>query len=644
MALRLSLIVLFVTMITGVGSILAASSQTIVEQRISLSLDPDQHRIESVVEINLPEDPGEDGIDFLLHAGLQPEIAGSGQLTRLESHHPTGGLPIDHYRIHGSGRTVILRYAGRISHPPLAREAGRGRSEEQTVADIGPEGIYLSGAGAWYPLFPGRLIRFDLSVGLPEGWLSMSQGREIAPNHWRENSPQDEIYLVAGRYHNYRGNRVQVMLFQQDKELATRYIEAGERHLKLYEELIGPYPYAKFAVVENRWQSGYGMPSFTLLGSRVIRLPFIPETSLPHEILHNWWGNGVYVDYAGGNWSEGLTAYLADHLLREREGRDRDYRRDQLEAYAAHAHSDNLPLKLFTSRHDPASQAIGYGKSLLLFHMVRRRIGDSDFIDGLRHFYRNHQFKSASFDDLRHSFEQVSDRELGQLFGEWTSRSGAVELDLLSATAHGDAGSHQLTLRVAQRQSGPPFPLDLPVVIALEGSNERVVRRLEMNQREVEWTISLPAAPRRVAIDPDFELFRRLEPGERPPTLAALLGSPMLTLIVPAEPAEENSSYTSLARTWAAGYAGRTSIRNDQQEWPGLDNSAVLILGSNNRFRNRLLEQLQNEVTINDERVELAGDTFSLAMGSLLLTSDRIGWLSASPLAAIPGLTRKLPQ
>ncbi len=165
-----------------------------------------------------------------------------------------------------------------------------------------------------------------------------------------------------------------------------------------------------------------------------------------------------------------------------------------------------------------------------------------------------------------------------------------------------------------------------------------------MNQREVEWTISLPAAPRRVAIDPDFELFRRLEPGERPPTLAALLGSPMLTLIVPAEPAEENSSYTSLARTWAAGYAGRTSIRNDQQEWPGLDNSAVLILGSNNRFRNRLLEQLQNEVTINDERVELAGDTFSLAMGSLLLTSDRIGWLSASPLAAIPGLTRKLPH
>ena len=36
-------------------------------------------------------------------------------------------------------------------------------------------------------------------------------------------------------------------------------------------------------------------------GFAVLRLPFIPYTSLPHEILHNWWGNGVWVDYAGGN-------------------------------------------------------------------------------------------------------------------------------------------------------------------------------------------------------------------------------------------------------------------------------------------------------------------------------------------------------
>ena len=65
----------------------------------------------------------------------------------------------------------------------------------------------------------------------------------------------------------------------------------------------------------------------------MIRLPFILHTSYPHEILHNWWGNSVYVDGASGNWCEGLTAYLADHLIREGQGRGAEYRLDTLKKY-----------------------------------------------------------------------------------------------------------------------------------------------------------------------------------------------------------------------------------------------------------------------------------------------------------------------
>jgi aminopeptidase N len=108
-----------------------------------------------------------------------------------------------------------------------------------------------------------------------------------------------------------------VLLREPDAPLARKYLAATHRYLALYDELIGPYPYKKFAMVENFRQTGYGMPSFTLLGSRVIRFPFILSSSYPHEILHNWWGNSVYVDYDSGNWSEGLTSYLADHLIRE---------------------------------------------------------------------------------------------------------------------------------------------------------------------------------------------------------------------------------------------------------------------------------------------------------------------------------------
>ena len=89
-----------------------------------------------------------------------------------------------------------------------------------------------------------------------------------------------------------------VYLRQKDDALAGKYLEATAQYLEMYRGLIGPYPYGKFALVENFWETGYGMPSFTLLGPQIIRFPFILTSSYPHEILHNWWGNSVFVDYA----------------------------------------------------------------------------------------------------------------------------------------------------------------------------------------------------------------------------------------------------------------------------------------------------------------------------------------------------------
>jgi isochorismate hydrolase len=59
---------------------------------------------------------------------------------------------------------------------------------------------------------------------------------------------------------------------------------------------------------------------FTCSGQRSSVYPLSVSSSYPHEILHNWWGNGVFVDVQQGNWCEGLTAYLADHLLQEQRG------------------------------------------------------------------------------------------------------------------------------------------------------------------------------------------------------------------------------------------------------------------------------------------------------------------------------------
>jgi len=217
-------------------------------------------------------------------------------------------------------------------------------------AVVSAEGVYLDGAAGWYPRFGDALATFELEVSAPAGWEVVSQGerattaagvRWVGSARRRTTSTSSPARSSATRTGG-RG-RARGVSAGEGPRPRRRYLDALARYVAIYRELLGPYPYAKFAVVENRWQTGYGMPSFTLLGSRVLRLPFILDSSLPHELLHNWWGNGVLVDLRDGNWSEGLTAYLADYSSRRRRGRGRRYRRGALQRYENFAASAAMP-------------------------------------------------------------------------------------------------------------------------------------------------------------------------------------------------------------------------------------------------------------------------------------------------------------
>src|SRR5262249_8019478 len=156
-----------------------------------------------------------------------------------------------------------------------------------------------------------------------------------------------------------------------------------------------------FAVVSSPFPVGLGFPGLTYLGVQVLRLPFIPDTSLGHEVLHSWWGNGVQVG-AGGNWAEGLTTFMADYTFLERHGADAagDERRAWLRESSLLPATDDRPLTAFVARTHAASQATGYHKAAFVFIMLRDEIGADAFAAGVRAFWQAHRFGSASWSDL----------------------------------------------------------------------------------------------------------------------------------------------------------------------------------------------------------------------------------------------------
>jgi len=252
---------------------------------------------------------------------------------------------------------------------------------------IDNRGISLT--GIWYPAKEG-LCNYDLKAEFPIGYKAVSEAEEVFKSetsngvefHFIFPHPIDGINLIAtDRYRviedDLDGIYLAAYFFTEDLGLARAYLEYSRQYIELYEKLVGKYPYKRFLIVENFLPTGYSMPTYTMLGSSVVRLPFIIETSLGHEILHQWFGNHVYIDHERGNWAEGLTAYLSDHLYKERKGEGWNYRKQIMIDYASFVGPDNdFPVRKFTGRYDRGSQSIGYGKVAMMFHMLRRDFGD----------------------------------------------------------------------------------------------------------------------------------------------------------------------------------------------------------------------------------------------------------------------------
>ena len=347
--------------------------------------------------------------------------------------------------------------------------------------------------------------------------------------------PLEGLSLSAGPYRideRTRGDlTVRTFLFADNQHLAPRYLDASLRHLERFSNRFGSYPFDSFSVVENFFPTGYGFPSYTLIGGTVLRLPFIPETSLPHEIIHNWWGNGVLVDASTGNWCEGLTTYTADYLLKESLSAEaaQAYRRQALRNYATLVSpSTDFSLSRFRSRIDPPTKAVGYDKASMVFHMLRQKIGDEPFWQALRDLYARFLFKTASWEDLQRTFQKFADQPLDDFFDQWITRPGAPHLRLEKVRHKAVTDGYLTTGRVIQEK--PYF--DVTLQLMLETAEAPVRRAVHLSGRYTSFAISSTQRPRRLIGDPQFHLFRRLAPEEMPPTVNTLKGSPSVIVVI----------------------------------------------------------------------------------------------------------------
>ena len=259
----------------------AQAQDLVVHHELDVRVDPETSRVDVTDTISIPDTMQLGDLVFSLHEGLSPQsitrgvrIEEAGEMTSAadkgmdQEDHSSEIRPVQYRIVAGDdfdGRQLAIRYGGILHHPvrQIEQEYARGFSQSPGLVDA--QGVYLAGATRWIPSFGEEYVTYTMTVRTPAGWKTVSQGKrsssaDDADGHidtWVVDTPTEEIFVIAAEFveYEYAVGNILAMAFLRDKDdgLANKYLETTAQYMEMYQDLLGPYPYSKFALVENFW-------------------------------------------------------------------------------------------------------------------------------------------------------------------------------------------------------------------------------------------------------------------------------------------------------------------------------------------------------------------------------------------------------
>ena len=602
---------------------------------IDIDIDITAHRLTATDRLTIKSYHA-DSISLLLNESVKiAELRLNGNITKFEGRTRENPLYKKVYEvdikvpddIKKNGSFILeIKYTTAFDKKPEKPKFSREFISDEAVGYIGEEGTFLSPSALWYPVMEGgKDFAYKINITSEKGYEYITAGDRIRREEKGDKvistfqflNPSEEIFLVGGKYKisegRYNALKIYTYFFPEDEDLSDGYIESVKNYLTLYEGLLGRYPFGQFSVVSNFFPTGYGFPTFTLLGQDILRLPFIKDTSLGHEVLHNWFGNSVYVDYESGNWCEGLTTYLADHYYKELKGEGINYRKEMLRSYNSYVNEGNdFSLSDFKSRTETFTRAIGYNKSAFAFHMLRIELGDEKFFTALRELVKRQSFKITSWKDLQRVFEKINGESLGWFFKQWVEDTGAPFLNLKNASYKKEGDGYVTSFTLTHDEK--PYMLNIPVEIKTE--REKIRKVVKIKNKEESINIKTNDRPLVLTIDPDADIFRHLHREELPPTISRVIGNKNKIIVMPTGGDKELiDTYKDISGVFSEG---KPLIKNDVDLTPeDIKNNALFIFGglNENKVLERLIDKLpdgtlieRDKVTINNKSYQGKGD------------------------------------
>lgn len=459
---------------------------------------------------------------------------------------------------------------------------------DTTSGLISKEGVFLSSDSGWYPDIEGSLSVFNIDVKIKGGLRVITQGDLIRREYkdgeeyteWRSSVPTDGLILVASRYEvkteEINGIRYSTYLSKENSHLSDIFIKGSQRYIEFYSKILGKYPYKGWSVVENFFSSGYGMPGFTLLDPLVIKMGerILKPGYIDHEIVHSWFGNFIYPDYKKGNWAEAITTYLTNYYYKESVLGEEEAKRHRITTVEKFSTKVNFgkeyPLRKFVTKEEDFENEIGYGKGSMVFHDLRRLMGDDIFFNTLKGIVVKYGGRIATWDDFQSEFEKAYGKSLSAFFHQWLDRVQGPRLSLKDVNLEVKDKGYLIKGKVIQE--GDIYSLNLPVVVFTKIGKEEFSINTKVKEKEFSFTLS--NKPLSIEIDPDYHIFRTIPEKDLHPCLNLFLERKNKYFSISNNP-KEKEFFAPIAERLKEDKGGEIITLNSSV----LDRGSVFILG-----------------------------------------------------------------
>ncbi|WP_432141999.1 M1 family metallopeptidase [Streptomyces sp. bgisy084] len=299
------------------------------------------------------------------------------------------------------------------------------------------DGVFVAcepnAASTWFPSsdHPGDKATYDIRIDAPKGLTGVSNGRLVGTReahgrsyaHWRESRPMATYLATAtiGKFDVRTGTTPggTPIYVATDPTLPTGKVDVygiTAEATDYWSKVFGPYPFEETgAIVDDMPQAGFSLE----VQSKPVYSAVRSESTIVHELAHQWFGDSVSVKRWQNIWlNEGFATY-AQWLWSEHRGTRSAH--DTLRAQYADIPADSAfwKVKVADPQRDTMFAGAVYARGAMTLQVLRERIGDQAFFELLPAWTARHRYGNAETSQFIALAEKISGQQLDDLFDTW---------------------------------------------------------------------------------------------------------------------------------------------------------------------------------------------------------------------------------